>query len=176
MSFSFEDFLLYTKAPEDDIKLLASIAQGVLTYVEDTYTIFLENTTSKSFTYFLRVSGTTFDLPFSPINSIASITYDGSPQVFTFYGNDIVLSTSITDIRKPLTILANVGFTSLPNDLKLAVYQHIEYLYFKAKNSSDNVEKVVNTAGSTSFFRDATLPKFTNEIYNKYSNRLIAFY
>lgn len=176
MSFSFEDFLLYTKAPEADIRLFSAIAPSVLTYVEDTYGIFLSNTIAKELKYFLREAGSNFELPFSPINSITSVTYDGSAQIFTFYGNDVELSTSVSDIRKPLTIIADVGYTTVPNDLKLAVYQHIESLYFRAINSSDNIEKVVNTAGSTTFFREDAIPKACKFIYDKYSNRLIAFY
>lgn len=176
MSFSFEDFLLYTKAPEADIKIFSALATGVLSYVEDTYGIYLEASPSKVINYYLLASGTTFNLPVSPINSIASITYDGIAQIFTFYGNDIQLSTSITDIRKPLIITANVGYSIVPNDLKLAIYQHIESLYFRAKNSSDNIEKVINTAGNTTYFREDALPKFSKNTYDKYSNRLIAFY
>lgn len=175
MSISFEDFLLYTKAPEADIKIFSAIAPGVLTFLEDTYGIFVESST-KEIKYFLRSSGTTFELPIAPINSISSISYDGLDQPFTFYGNDIVLTNSVTDIRKPVLVTASVGYTNVPHDLKLAVYQHIESLYFRAKNSSDNIEKVVNTAGNTTFFREDSLPKFSKDTYNKYSNRLIAYY
>lgn len=176
MAFSFEDFLLYTKAPKADIKIFSAIAPGVLTYVEDTYGIILENNPSKSIQYFLRASGTTIDLPIFPVNSVVSITYASLAQDFTFYGEDIQLVSSITDIRKPVTIVADVGYTTVPNDLKLAVYQHIESLYFRAINSTDNIEKVINTAGNTTYFREDYIPKLSRDTYNKYSNRLIAFY
>ena len=176
MSFSFEDFLLYTKAPEADIKLFSAIAPSVLAYVEDTYGIFLTRTLDKELKYFLREPSANFELPFSPINSITSIVHNDLAQVFTFYGNDIGLSTSINEIRKPVIVVADVGYTDVPNDLKLAVYQHIESLYFRAINSSDNIEKVVNTAGSTTFFREDAIPKGSRLTYDKYSNRLIALY
>lgn len=175
MSFSFEDFLLYTKAPESDIKMLSAIIPGVLTYVEDTYVILLSNST-KTINHFLREAGTTFELPIAPITSINTITYDGLSQDFTYYGNDIVLSTSITDIRKPLVINLNVGYIEVPADLKLAVYQHIESLYFRMKNSSDNIDKVINTSGNTTYFSESAVPNLSRLTYNKYSNRTIVMY
>lgn len=176
MSISFEDFLLYTKAPEADIKIFSVIAPGVIAYLEEFYGIFIEQVLNKEITYFARSTGTTFELPISPINSISLIKYNEIEQPFTFYGNDIVLTNSITDIRKPVLVTVNVGYTNVPQDLKLAVYQHIESLYFRAKNSSDNIEKVTNTSGSTTYFREDSIPKFSKDIYNRYSNRLIAYY
>jgi len=175
MSFSFEDFLLYTKAPESDIKVLSAIIPGVLTYVEDAYGIILENST-KTIKHFLRVSGSTFELPIAPVVSIDSIVYDGLTQEFTYYGNDVVLATSISDIRKPLVITLNVGYISVPNDLKLAVYQHIESLYFRMKNSSDNIDKVINTTGNTTYFNESAIPVLSRLTYDKYSNRTIVMY
>ena len=175
MSFSFEDFLLYTKAPEADIKLFSILAPGVLTQVEDTYGIILSPVT-KDVKYFLKASGTTFELPLAPVNEVTKVVHDGVEQVFTFYGNDIVTATSLSDIRKPVIVTANLGYTEVPADLKLAVYQHIESLYFRAKNSSDNIEKVVNSSGNTTFFREDSTPKESRDIYNKYSNRVIAYY
>lgn len=174
MSFSYEDFLLFTKAPESDKKLFATIIPGVLKLVEDTFGIYVE---AKDITYtYYAIDTSTIDLPIAPINTITSITYDSSLLDFTFYGRDILLTNSLSDTRKPLTVVCNVGFANIPEDLKLAVYQHIESVYFSIKNSTDNVEKVVNTSGSTTFFREDALPKFSKDTYDKYSNRRLILY
>lgn len=176
MSFSFEDFLLFTKAPETDYKLFSAIAPGVLSFIKETYGIFVERETTLVYKYLLSTAGTTFTLPIMPINSITSISIDSTPYTFTYYGDDIVLDTSTTDTRKPLEITLDVGFSVIPNDLKLAVYQHIESIYFRTKNSSDNIEKVLNSTGSTTFFREDAIPKLSRDTYNRYSTRTIAYY
>ena len=175
MSISFEDFLLYTKAPESDIKLFPVISLGVLEYIKDTYGIFIEEATI-DYKYFMLSAGTTLTLPVSPLNNINSIKVNGVDQVFTYYGEDIELSTAITDLRIPLICNIDVGYTTIPADLKLAIYQHIESVYFSTKNSADNIEKIINTSGNTTYLKDESLPKFSKSIYNKYSNRLIAYY
>lgn len=175
MSFSFEDFLLYTKAPEIDVKMFSTLAPGVLEYVKDTYGIYLENSSAEVVNY-IPITSNNFVLPFSPINSISTITQDSVELPYTYYGEDIELTTSLTDLRIPLVITLDVGFTTVPADLKMAVYLHIESAYFRAKNSSDNITKVVNSTGSTTFFREHATPKTSEIIYNKYSDRLIAYY
>ena len=175
MSFSFEDFLLFTKAPEPDIKLFSVLAPGVLAQVDRVYGIYLSPIT-KDLQYFLKTAGTTFELPQTPINSITKVLYDGTEQDFTFYGNDIVVSNSLSHIRKPVIVTANLGYTIIPDDLKMAIYLHIESLYFGVKNSSDNIEKVINTSGNTTYFREDAIPKLSKDVYNLYSNRTIAFY
>lgn len=176
MSISFEDFLLFTKAPEVDQKVFATIAPGVIDYIKDTYGIFLERDTSYVYKYFMRAKGTTLILPISPINSITSIKVEGSTADFTYYGDDIVLTVSTTDARQPVEITMDIGYINIPGDLKLAVYQHIENMYFRHKNSVDSIDKVLNSTGSTTYFSPNTTPPFSQAIYDKYSNRVVALY
>lgn len=175
MSFSFEDFLLYTKAPESDIKMFSAIAPGVLEYIKDTYGIYVLNE-DIDYQYKLSTTGTTFTLPITPINTISKILFDGTEFQFTWYGDDIVMSTPTTDVRKPVICTLNVGYTIVPADLKLAIYQHIESIYFRTKNSIDNIEKVLNSTGSTTYFREDAIPKLSRSVYDKYSVRTIALY
>ena len=176
MSISFEDFLLFTKAPEVDQKVFATIAPGVIEYIKSTYGIFLERDTTYVYKYYMRSTGTTFTLPISPINSISNVNVEGSSASFTYYGDDIVLDVSTSDARRPVEVTLDIGYIDLPSDLKLAVYQHIENMYFRYKNSVDSIDKVLNSTGSTTYFSTNTTPAFSQLIYDKYSNRVVALY
>lgn len=168
--FNFQDFLLYTGAEASQEMKYATIASGVIKYVEETYGIYL----SKSSRVFNRFSenGTSIMLGVTPVNSITSITQDSVAVTYTYYGRDI--AASVTDTTIPLVITADVGYEEVPTDLKLAVYTHIQSMFFAIENHTTNVSKVVNTTGNTTFFRDLAVPMESSMVYDMYSKRQIA--
>lgn len=173
MAFSYEDYLLYTKAPKVDAKLFATISAGVIALVEDIYKIKLENNPAYVITYFNRAESDTINVPIYPLNSITSITHDGDPVTYTYYGDDVEVTTSITNYRIPFVITCDAGFATVPDDLKHAIYSHMEHEYFRYKNSIDSVQKVINTSGNTTYFRENNIPKPCQVIYDYYSPRQV---
>lgn len=165
--FNFQDFLLYTGAEASQEMKYATIAAGVTKYIEETYGIYLSNS-SRVFNVFSE-NGSTVKLGVTPINSITSITQDGTNIDYTYYGRDIAIT--ITDLTIPLTITADVGYVSVPADLKLAVYTHIQAMFYAIENHTTNVSKVVNSTGNTTFFRDLAVPVESSMVYDLYSKR-----
>lgn len=167
--FNFQDFLLYTGAEAAQEMKYATIAASVIKYVEETYGIYL----SKSTRVFNRFSenGTSITLGVTPVNSITTITQDGNAIAYTYYGRDII--ASVTDTAIPLVVTADVGYEEVPYDLKLAVYTHIQAMFYAIENHTTNVSKVVNTTGNTTFFRDLAVPMESSMVYDMYSKRQI---
>lgn len=178
MSFSFEDFRLFTKAPNVDHKVFSIIAPGVIEEVRKTYGIFLESTTGYEYLYFNDTTLSSYDIPLSPINAVTGVSQDGISVGFTYFGRDVNFTTSVTASDIPIKFTLDLGYTSesMPADLKMAVYMHMESAYFSYKNSVDNVQKVINTTGNTTYYKDTNIPKASMLVYGRYSNRNIIKY
>ena len=57
--------------------------------------------------------------------------------------------------------------------MKLAVYRHIDAIYFALQNKTDSIEKTVNSAGNTTYFNKVTVPASSEEVYCYYTQRQI---
>lgn len=167
--FNFQDFVLFTGVDKANEMKYATIAAGIISYVEDTYGIYLSQA-PRVLTVFSEDSSTLL-LGVTPINSITSITQDALPIDYTYYGRDVSITSSITDYTIPFTVTANIGFSTVPLDLKLAVYTHIQAMFYAIDNHTPNVSKVVNTTGNTTFFRDLAIPLESSIVYDFYSKR-----
>jgi len=154
MAFNFVDFLLYSNS-----KNIEEASYGTIVTIS-TMTEFL-------------VNGAQLDPTFSPINTITSITQDGNDLLYTYYGRGIKFDTTITDLDIPVIISGDFGYATVPNDLKLAIYRHIDAVHFSIENHQDNVSKVTNTAGNTTHFRVIRIPPDSSIVYDFYSQRQI---
>lgn len=167
--FNFQDFLIYSGADASQEMKYATIAHGVIRYVEETYGIHL-SAQSRTFTVFSEDSNT-LNLGITPINSITSIQQDSADVEFKYYGRDIAISTTGVDFDIPFVVIANTGYAEVPMDLKLAVYTHIQTMYYAIENHTTSVSKVTNATGNTTFFRDSAIPIESSIVYDYYSKR-----
>ena len=170
--FTYADYLLYAGATNVNTALFAAVAHGVLGTLKNQFNIYVE---VETLTTELFLDSTIFDLPATPVNTITSLTYDGTlidAATYTWYGRDVVLTTALTDYRKPVIAVLEVGYTtSLPTDLKLAIYRHIDALIFSIDKSTDSIEKVINSTGSTTYYRDGSIPLSVLNVYEFYTAR-----
>lgn len=67
-----------------------------------------------------------------------------------------------------LEVDPNVNYT-----LKLAVYRHIDAVYFALQNKTDSIDKSINAAGNTTYFSKNTVPQASEEVYCFYTKRQI---
>lgn len=167
--FNFQDFLIYSGADASQEMKYATIAAGVIRYIEETYEIYLE-TREESFTIFTE-DGTTLPISMHPVNTITSLTQNSVPMEYTYYGRAFTVTSSIADVNIPFILTANVGYTVVPMDLKLAIYTHIQAMFYALENHTPNVSKVTNATGNTTFFRDTAVPLESSIIYDFYSKR-----
>ncbi len=169
--FNYADYLLYAGAKNVNSSLYATVAHGVLGILENQYKIYTE---VQTLTSNLWIDDTTFELPAEPVNSITSIINDGDTidsTTYSWYGRDVELTTAITDTRIPLIIEMEVGYTTIPRDLKLAIYRHIDSIIFQIEKDVDGIEKVVNSTGNTTYFRNNVIPPSVEATYEFYSAR-----
>jgi len=170
--FNYANYLLYAAAQNVNHSLYATVAHGVLGTLTSQYGIYAE---TETLTYQRFITETTFELLVDPVASITSITYDGveiTTDGYTYYGRDVKLTTALADYDIPLDIIAEVGYTILPTDLKLAVYRHIDAIIFAINKDTDSIDKVTNSTGNTTYYRSDIIPIPVKSVYEFYSPRL----
>lgn len=177
-TINFADFLIFTGAQEVDEASYAVIAAGVLEHIKAAYAIHLEPATLTS-DVFLTSPDRSFYLP-GPVRALTSITYDGTLLVdeadYTYYGEDVLMTSGLLNYRKPLVVVMDVGYLEgeVPSDLRLALYRHIEATFFAIKNRTDNIGKTLNSTGNTTYFVNDAIPQPVQNVYDFYTNRVLA--
>jgi len=173
-TFTFADFLIFTGANVNEDSYV-TIAKGVLNYVKVHYGIYpeLEIVTE---TAFLTTNQVSYVPKVFPIIDINSITYDGTAianTTYSYYGEDILFDVALTDVRIPIVISYDVGFTTVPDDLILAIYRHMSSVYQAIDKNTDNVSKTVNSAGNTTFFVNDVVPLASKQTYEFYAGHTL---
>jgi len=177
-NFSFSDFKVFAGATNVNEDSYSTIAKGVISFVNRTYGIYpLADTVTQN--VFLGDNQTSYTPRLQPTNSVVSITYDSNPiTAFSYYGEDILLESAITEIRKPVTLELDVGFPlgEIPDDLILAVYRHIVAVFHAIDKHTDNLSKSVNSDGNTSYYNNDIVPPSCKQTYEFYAGHtLISF-
>lgn len=168
---SITDFLLFTGETDINKVKYAAIFKSVISTVENIYKIILSERTEDITLY--PDTTTTVVLEHSPISSINSITQNGESLAFTYQDNTITLPVAITDTVTPLVINITYGYTAVPEELKYALYNHMQSVYYASTNHTANVSKVINSTGNTVFFREGSIPIESRTLYDYYSKRQI---
>ena len=171
--FSYADYLLFAGATDVNHSLFSTVAGGVIGLLNNQYYIYPEVATISKEVF---VTAASFDLPAEPINTITSLTYDGTvipTSTYTWYGREVVLGSPILSYKKPITAVLEVGYTELPADLKLAIYRHIDTVIFAMQKHTDNIDKAVNKSGNTTSYRDTVIPSAVRGVYTFYSPRKV---
>jgi hypothetical protein len=175
--FTFADFLVFSGTSNTNEDTYVTIAKGVISYINEQYGIYPELATVTK-TIFLSTGQVSIQPNLSPIVTVDSIVYDGTTYVdevdYTYYGEDILLTTAVTTIRKPLTITYSVGYTSVPDNLILAIYRHILAVYHAIDKHADNISKAVNTEGNTTYLINDVVPLASLQTYNFYAGHTLA--
>ncbi len=170
--FNYADFLLYTGAANINNTLFSTVAHGVLGTLKNQYNIYIE---AETITSTIFIDSEVFELPANPVNTLNSLTYDGvivDPTTYSWYGRDVLLTIPFTDYRIPVVASLDVGYTEIPTDLKLAVYRHIDAIIFSIEKGTDSIEKVLNSTGNTTYYRNDIIPLPVLSVYEYYTARI----
>lgn len=174
-NFTFADFLVFSGATNINEDMYVTIAKGVIDYIHNQYGIYPEEETLPV-KAFLTSGQLSYTPTVYPVDSVYRIWYDTDiveDDTYSYYGEDILFLAAFTDIRKPITLELNVGFASIPEDLILAIYRHIIAVYHAIDKHSDNVSKVINSSGSTSYFTNDVVPPASKQTYDFYAGRTL---
>lgn len=178
-AFNFTDFVIYSNITNADSASFATIARGVIGLVKSIYGIQVDpGETIIQNTYITESSDATLIyIEKAPIVSVTSVTHNGVALSYTLTEQTLSVDTTlVTDYTLPVIVTLVVGYTNVPDDLKFAIYRHIEAVYFDVENNVDNVSKSINSVGNTIFYRDSIIPAFSKSIYDWYSRRQIVLY
>lgn len=167
--FSITEFIAFTGETSINKLKYATIFKSVVSYVESVYEIVLTERTETLKLY--STSATELELSVTPISIVSSVEYDSDSIDYTYENNVITFTTSLTDIAIPVYVTLTYGYITIPEDLKLAIYTHVQHIYYALDNHTDNVSKVTNTTGNTIVYRNTSVPPISLFTYDFYSKR-----
>lgn len=178
--FTFTDFLVFTGASNVNEDTYVTIAKGVIGYLKAHYGIYLEADTLTQ-NVFLATGQLSVTPKAFPVNSVTSLTHDGTvvdDTTYSYYGEDILMTETITEIRKPLILVMDVGYATdtIPDDLIFAAYRHILAVYHAVDKHSDNISKSINSDGNTTYFKSDVVPPACRQTYQYYAGATILSY
>lgn len=171
--FTFADFLVFAGATGINEDAYSTIAKGVLNYVKEHYGIYPEVQTIAQ-KYFLLSGQLSVTPKAYPIVDVYRLWYDGDlvdDDTYSYYGEDILLTTALADVRIPLIVELDVGYEAgtVPDDLILAIYRHILSVYYAIDKHTDNITKSVNADGNTTYYNDTVIPPASKQTYQFYA-------
>lgn len=112
-----------------------------------------------------------FFVKYPPINTIVSVTIDGSPYSLTDvfnYKSYVKLQTKLLAGRQNVVIVYTSGIT-LPNDLKHALIRWTGQIFKSREDGGKDVSRV--TVGSVSIdwlIKEGGIPDFVLKVLNRY--------
>ena len=177
--FTFADFMIFAGATNVSENTYSTIAKGVLSYLKNSYGLYPQTETI-ALPMFLTSGQVSVEPPVHPIDNVYRLWYDGNlvdDGDYSYYGEDILLTLALTDIRKPLIVELDMGFgdAGIPDDLILAVYRHMLSVYYAIDKHTDNVDKTINATGNTTYYSKDVIPLASKEVYEFYSGRTLLY-
>jgi len=172
-AFSFADFLIFSGVTNANEDTYITVAKGVLNYIKTQYGIYPETETILLPVYL--TSGQTSVTPKAyPIQNVYRVWYNDElidDTTYSYYGEDILFDTAVTDTRIPIKLELDVGFgdSGVPDDLILAIYRHIAAVYYAIDKHTDNVNKTINSTGNTTYFTTEVIPLASKQTYLFYA-------
>ncbi len=174
-TFSFTDFIIFSGATNVSEAMYSTIAKGVLGYINNQYNVYPEVTTIVKAV--CSTAGQRSFIPKAyPVTGVYRVWYDSDmldDTTYSYYGEDILLASAVTDVRKPITFELDVGFTDVPDDLVLAIYRHILAVYQALDKHTDTLSKSVNSDGNTSYYTNDVVPAACRETYEFYAGHTL---
>ena len=141
------------------------------------YYVFINESDTLTLEIFPRLNKTKYNIGVSPYR-LNSVKYLGNTLVedtdYYIYNNTYELPTEPINLRKPYVLDLNVGFDTLPEDLKMAFYELIKLRYDRRKAKADTISRVQDKDGSETTYRQSEIPKHLLNIFYAYSTISLA--
>jgi hypothetical protein len=105
--------------------------------------------------------------------TLLSVSYDGAILVedidYFHYNGQIELATARTNLRRPLVLNMQVGWTEPPYDLKRAFYELAQIRVDYQSSKAYLISRVEDTKGSITTYRENPTPVHIKNILRNYS-------
>ena len=149
-----------------------SIPNDTLLTKNYNYNVFINESNTLSLEIFPLKDKLIYDIGLNPftINSVTYLNETLTEDIdYYIYNNKFELETSPTNLRKPFILDLNIGFDTLPNDLKMAFYELIKLRYDRRKAKADAISRVQDAEGSETTYRESEIPKHLANIFYAYA-------
>lgn len=126
----------------------------------------------------LYPEGLISNIPAYPVNSVYSVTYDGSALTlgvdYYIYNGKIQLAEALEDEKIPLILDIDAGYETVPYDLKQAFFEYVEYKFDYRDRKAHLISSVSVKDGGTTKYKDS-YPKSCKRLFKRYSPFGLAF-
>jgi hypothetical protein len=137
-----------------------------------TYYIFQNKSNTFEYEIYPKQNTSVYNVYAKPINKILFLEYDNvmflEDTDYYFYDNKLELATTTSNLRKPLKLTLDVGYTKIPADLKQAFYEYVEFK-FDVRDRKANLIKTIDSADGQSTTYNPNTPKHIKYIFRAYS-------
>ena len=141
------------------------------------YYVFINESSTLSLEIFPRANKLIYDIGLNPftLNSVTYLDNILSEETdYYVYNKKFELVNTPTDLRKPFILDLNIGYDTLPNDLKMAFYELIKVRYDRRRAKADVISRVQDTSGSETTYRESDIPKHLASIFYAYAGVSLA--
>jgi len=154
-----------------------SIPNNTTLTINYKYYVFINESDTLTLEIFPRKDKLDYRIGINPY-TVNSVTYLGETLTedtdYYIYNNKFELETTPSNLRKPFLINLNVGYDTLPNDLKMAFYELIKLRYDRRKAKADLISRVQDKEGSETTYRDSEIPKHLLTVFYAYAGISLA--
>ena len=154
-----------------------SITDGATVAVDYTYYVFINESDNLKLEIYPRQNKIKYTIGINPY-ILNSVTYLGNTLIedidFYHYNGNLELTSEPDNFRKPYILDLNIGYDTLPSDLKMAFYELIKLRFDRRKAKADLIMRVEDNSGTTTSYRDDVIPKHLARIFTYYTGRNLA--
>ena len=145
------------------------------------YYIFMNESNEINYEIYPQAGELLYHIDIKPINKLHKVTYDGNTLIegvdYYFYNNKLELTSNPTNVRTPIVLDLDIGFESMPEDLRQTFYELNNIRIDYRENKAYIIGKVNETVtGTTTTFKYdlTTLPPQLKEVLLAYTGRRLA--
>jgi len=149
-----------------------NIPNDTLLTINYNYNVFINESNTLILEIFPKQNKLFYNIGIKPY-TVNSVKYLDNTLVqdtdYYIYNNKFEIPNSASNLRKPYLVSLNVGYETLPDDLKMAFYELIKLRYDRRKAKADIISRVQDKEGSETTYRESDIPKHLSNIFYAYS-------
>lgn len=154
-----------------------SIVNGTTVSIEYTYYVFINESDTVTLEIHPYLDKTKYNIGINPY-TLQSVTYLGNTLTEDFdyyvYNGTFELAIPQSNLRKPYILNLQVGYDEMPSDLRMAFYELVKLRFDRRKAKADLITRVEDNGGTTTSYKDGTIPKHIDRIFCYYTGRSYA--
>jgi len=151
-----------------------SITNGSNVTIDYTYYIFINESNEVTYEIYPKTNKLKYLVDIKPY-TITEASYLGTTLVedtsYYSYNSYFELVTPPSNVRKPIQLKMEIGYETIPEDLKQAFYDLVKLRIDRLDAKADMISRVQDNKGSEVTYKPDSIPKHIKEIFYAYSGR-----